>query len=172
MAYRGLGRLDQVEAQLQQLGQAGIQVSDPVLDQLPGLLRGERVNVIQGQVAYQAGQFKAAADAFSKAVDAAPASVRARVNLGLSLAALGDTEPAIQQLQAALRLDEGDVTAHLTLATLLARQDRHAEAVEHLRAVIAHSPNNVDANRALTRSLLKLGRERRSHRRPVQRHLA
>jgi len=118
MAYRGLGRLDQVEAQLQQLGQAGIQVSDPVLDHLPSLLRGERVNLIQGQVAYQAGQFTAAADAFGKAVDAAPASVRAHVNLALSLAALGDTEPAIQQLQAALRLDDGDVTAHLTIATL------------------------------------------------------
>jgi tetratricopeptide (TPR) repeat protein len=157
MAYRGLDRLDEAQAHLARVGTAGIQVADPVVDNLQHLLRGERVHLIQGQFAYQAGQFKAAADAYRKAIDAAPTSVTAGVNLGLALAALGDTEGASQQLRAALRLDPENVTAHFTLATLLARQERHAEAVDHFRAVISRTPDHVEANRELTRSLAKLG---------------
>jgi tetratricopeptide (TPR) repeat protein len=152
MAYRGLNRLDETQAHLERVGTAGIQVADPVVDNLP------RVHLIQGQFAYQAGQFKAAADAYRKAMVAAPTSVTASVNLGLALAALGDTEGASQQLQAALRLDPENITAHFALGTLLARQERHAEAVDHLRAVISRAPDDVEANRELTHSLLKLGR--------------
>jgi tetratricopeptide (TPR) repeat protein len=159
MAYRGLGRLEDAQSHLRQVGQAGIQVADPIVDHLQSLLRGERAHLIQGQLAYQAGQFKAAVEAFGEAVDAAPTSARASVNLGLALAALGDTERAIQQLRAALRLDAENVTAHFTLGTLLAHQGRHADAVEHFRVVINHTPDNVEANRAITRALLKLGRD-------------
>jgi protein O-GlcNAc transferase len=156
MAYRGLGRLEQAQFHLRQVGPASIQPADPVVDALPNFLVGERANLIHGQLAYQGGQFKTAAAAFAKALHAAPMSISASVNLGLALAKLGDTEGAIQRLRAALQLDSQNVTALLTLGRLLAYQGRHAEAVDHFRAVIKHDPNHVEANLELRDSLLKL----------------
>ena len=159
MAYRGLGRLDQAQSHLQQMGTAGVRPADPLVDSLQRSLRGERVHLIRGRLAYEAEQFDEAAAAFRQAVDAAPTSVRARVNLGSSLAALGDTEGAIQELRAATDVDPENLPAHFNLGVLLAGQGDDEAAVEQFRAVIERAPDDVEANLGLARSLSRLGRE-------------
>ncbi len=159
MAHRGLGRLDQARAHLQQVGPAGVRPADPLVDSLQRSLRGERVYLIRGRLAYQARQFEAAAEAFRRAVDAAPTSVRARVNLGSSLAELGDIEGAIGQLRAATDIDPENLPAHFNLAVLLAGQGDHRNAVDQFRAVLERAPDDVEANRGLARSLSRLGRD-------------
>ena len=159
MAYRGLGRRDQAQAHLQQVGMVGVRPVDPVVDSLQSSLRGERVHLIRGRLAYQAGQFAEAAEAFRRAVDAVPTSVSARVNLGSSLAELGATEGAIQQFRAAIDVDPQNLPAHFNLGMLLAGQGDHADAIEQFRAVIERASDDVEANRELARSLSRLGRE-------------
>ena len=159
MAYRGLGRLDLAESHLRRVGPGGIRPVDPLVDNLQDLLRGERVHVIQGRLAYQSGEFKAAAEAFARAVDAAPASVDARVNLGAALAQTGDLSGAIRQLEAALGLDSRSVATHRSLGAALAHVDRHGEAVDHLRVVTELAPDDIEARRLLAGSLSRLGRE-------------
>ena len=85
MAYRGLGRLDDARRHLALRGSGTVRVSDPVVDRVRTLVRGERGLVLQGRELYEAGQFAEAADAFRRAIAAAPASVAAHVNLGLAL---------------------------------------------------------------------------------------
>ena len=159
MAYRGLGRLDLAESHLRRVGPGGIRPVDPLVDNLQDLLRGERVHVIQGRLAYQSGEFKAAAEAFARAVEAAPASVDARVNLGAALAQTGDLSGAIRQLEAALGLDPRSVATHRSLGAALAHVDRHGEAVDHLRVVTELAPDDIEARRLLAGSLSRLGRE-------------
>ena len=158
MAYRGLGRLEEAQASLERVGPGTVRPVDPVVDALQALLRGERVNLIEGRLAFQAGAFDTAAAAFRKAVDAAPESADARINLGSALARLNDTAGAREQYEAALRLDPANVTAHHNLGALLVQQGRDAEAVDHFRAVTAQRPDHLDAHRELSRTLLRLGR--------------
>ena len=158
MAYRGLGQLERAQTHLQQVGPGDIRPVDPLVESLQDLLRGERALAIRGRLAYQGEQYKDAADAFAKAVEAAPTSATARVNLGSALSRLGDTEGAIRELRTALRFDPQNVGAHLNLGMLLAGEGRHADAVDHLRIVVDQTPENVDATRVLARSLMKLER--------------
>jgi tetratricopeptide (TPR) repeat protein len=159
MAYRGLGRLDEAKSHLQRAGSAGVRPADPIVDSLPGLLQGERVHLIRGQLAYQAKQFEEAANAFRRAIAVAPNSVTGRVNLGSALSELGDTKGALQQLEAALRIDPANVSAHFNLGLLQVRVGDHAGSVEHFHAVIQRAGDDVEAHRQLARSLSMLGRE-------------
>jgi tetratricopeptide (TPR) repeat protein len=157
MAYRGLGRLEQARAHLAGRGSGAVRPADPLVDSLATLLRGERAHIILGRRAYEAGQFEAARAAFASAVAAAPSSVDARVGLGMALAQLGNAPGAIEQLEAALRLDADNTTAHTTLGLILSRTGRDREAVEHLATAFRRDPAEETAG-PLIRLLLKLSR--------------
>jgi tetratricopeptide (TPR) repeat protein len=158
MAYRGLGRLEEARAHLNRRGPGAVRVADPIVDLLPTLVRGERGFVMQGRRAYEAGQFQAAVEAFRKAVDAAPSSVTARVNLGLALAQRGDAAGAIEHFTAAVRLDPVNAAAHASLGQLFARQGRDREAVDHLRAAFDQAPGDAQVIADLTGALVRLAR--------------
>jgi tetratricopeptide (TPR) repeat protein len=158
MAYRALGQLDRAQAHLQQVGSGDIRPVDPLVEGLQDLLRGERAHLIQGRLAFQGGQYKDAQDAFSKAVEAAPESANARINLASAMARLGDTEGAVRELRASLRFDPANLSAHLNLGLLLASQGQYADAVDHLKKVVDETPDNSEATNVLTRALLRLGR--------------
>jgi tetratricopeptide (TPR) repeat protein len=158
MAYRGLGQLDLAQDHLRQTGGGTVRAADALVDALPALLRGERALLIQGRIEYQAGAFDAAAEAFRKAVAAAPGSVGARVNLGVALAQTGDLDGGVAQLRAALDLDPDDLTALVGLGSVLAHMAAHDEAVGYFQRAARRAPRNLDVRRQLTGSLLTLGR--------------
>lgn len=159
MAYRGLGRLDRARWHLERRGSGTVWAADPVVDALQALVRGERALLMLGRRAYEAGQFDAAADAFRRAIEAAPESPSAHVGLGLALAQLSEVEAARAEFQRALALDPGDVAAHAGLGQLLVRQGRDGEAVDHLRAAFEAAPADAAVRANLVRALLRLGRD-------------
>ncbi len=129
MAYRGLGRLDEARSHLKQRGNGGINVGDPIVDSLQSLVRGERGLVAQGRRAYEAGQYKEAATAFAKAIESAPGSVTARVNLGLTQMQLGNTAEAVVLLSKAFELAPDDPDAARELLRALLRLRRVDDAI-------------------------------------------
>ncbi len=157
MAYRRLGRLDDARRHLELRGTGRVRVSDPIVDRIRTLVRGERGLVLQGRELYEAGQFREAADAFRRAIAAAPASATAHVNLGLALVQLGDRSSAIEAFRAALAAAPEDVAAHASLGALLAETGRLAEAAEHLRAAFDRSPEAAATRTLLVRTLIRLG---------------
>ena len=144
MAYRGLGRLDDARAELERRGPAGLTVGDPIVDSLQALVRGERGLVVLGRKAYEAGQYPQAAAAFEKAIEAAPSSVTARVNLGLTQLQLGNTAQAITTLQAAFDLAPEDANASRELVRVLLRAGRAEEAVRVLEKSHSASPDDEE----------------------------
>ena len=158
MAYRGLGRLDDAQAQLQKRGAGAIRVGDPIVDSLQTLVRGERGLVMLGRRAYDGGAYQEAADAFARAVDAAPLSAAPRANLGLARMQLGDTPGAVAQFEAALRLEPGNLVAHAGLGGFLAGQRKDQEALPHLVAALDQSPDDANLGRQLVGTLTRLGR--------------
>jgi Flp pilus assembly protein TadD len=153
MAYRGLGRVDQARAELGQRGAGGINLGDPAVDALATLVRGERLLVIQGRRALDAGDLRAAADLFAKAVAAAPGSAAARTNLGSVLLRLGDAEKAIEQFQTVVRLEPDDEETRISLAILLSERSRFRDAVALLSAAYARSPQSTRTATTLARLL-------------------
>lgn len=149
LAYRGLNDRARAEEHLARAGQVGLKAPDPLLDGVADLRLGERVALMRGRVAAQAGRYTDAAQEFRKALAARPESVEARVNLGSVLASAGDRAGAAEQLREALRLDPSNVTAHFNLGSLLAP----AEARPHLEAVVAARPEDAEARRLLAQAL-------------------
>ena len=132
MAYRGMGRLDEARAHLERRGPGGVHAADPLVESLQTLVRGERAWVMQGRRAYEAGQFQEAADAFTKALAAAPSSVTARINLGTALVQVRRDADAVPGISAGRRFelapDEAGVGDALIGALL--RLGRADEAIE------------------------------------------
>ena len=158
MAYRGLGRLDQARSHLARRATSRLRPADPIVDALATLLRGERAQMILGRRAYEAGQFEEATAAFRKAVEASPSSAEARAGLGMALAQMGNAAPAIEQLEAALRLDAENVAARASLGMVLSRSGRAEEAVAHLRLAFDRDPGGREVTRTLIRLLLVFSR--------------
>jgi tetratricopeptide (TPR) repeat protein len=158
LAYRGLGKLEQAQAELQRQGTVGVRVTDPLVEGLQELVRGERLHLLRGRVAFDARRFAEAAEAFRKAITANPASTQAHINLGAALVELGERAGALEQYQAALRLDPGNATAHYNLGLLLAKQNQHEEAINHLQAALSAQPKDADARLLLAQELLRAAR--------------
>lgn len=158
MGYRGLGNIQKAQAHLQQQGPVGIRVADPLVDGLQELIRGERLHLVRGRMAFDALRFSEAADEFRKAVAANPTSVPARVNLGSALAQIGDVKGAIEEYQQAIRVSPSNATAHYNLGLLLAGQNQHDRAILHLQAVLGPNPKDSDARFLLAQELLKSAR--------------
>lgn len=159
MAYRGQGRLAEARRHLDLRGAGGVRAADPLVDELGSLIRGERGLLIRGRRAYDAGRFEEAAEAFRKAVEAAPASPAPHVNLGLALAGLGDGAGAAAAFEAALRLDPASAAARAGLGQVLARSGRDEDAVAHLQIALSASPEDAATRSELVRALVRLGRD-------------
>lgn len=157
LAYRGLGDRAKAEQHLALAGQVGLKPPDPWLDAVTNLRVGERVAVMRGRVAAQAGRYADAAQEFRKALAAQPDSVEARVNLGSVLALSGDRAGAVEQLQEALKRDPKNVTAHFNLGSLLA-DSAPGEARPHLETAVAARPADAEARRLLAKALRDSGR--------------
>jgi tetratricopeptide (TPR) repeat protein len=145
MAYRGLGRLEEARSHLEQRGTGGISVGDPIVDTLQSLVRGERGLVAQGRRAYDAGQYEQAAAAFAGAIQAAPGSTAARVNLGLAQLQMGKTSDAVASLRAAFELapDNADVTREFVRVLLRLRYVD--EAIQVLTKSGSGNPDDEDS---------------------------
>lgn len=153
MAYRGLGETEKAQRFLEKQGMVGVRVADPVREALQELVRGERLFLIRGRMAFDAGRFADAAAEFRQAVEANSSSVPARVNLGFALSQLGDAAAAIAEFQAAVRLAPENSTAHYNLGVLLARQKQLEPALAHLRAALKSQPDDAEAGLLLARLL-------------------
>jgi tetratricopeptide (TPR) repeat protein len=155
MAYRGMGDAEKAKSHLAQQGPVGVRVSDPLVDGLQDLIKGERLHLIRGKQAADAKRYSEAVDEFRKAIAANPKSVVARVNLGAALSQIADLEGAAQQFEEALRIEPQRANAHYNLAVLLASQSKHDRAIDHLKSCLSVDPNDLSARFLLASELLK-----------------
>lgn len=159
MAYRGIGDLEKAKSHLTQQGIVGIRPIDPLVDSLKSLIQGERVHFIKGRMAFSAGRFKEAADLFAKAVKARPQSVRARVNLGVSLAKIEDVDAAIAEFRSAINYDSKNPNAHFNLGVQLFNRKEYLHAIEHFETVLRINPEDISSAHQLARAFVKIGSE-------------
>jgi tetratricopeptide (TPR) repeat protein len=162
MAYRGRGRLDEAEAQLQLRRGAETGPPDPLMQELNELLDSPMAYQSRGIRAMEHGQSAAAAAYFRKAVELDPRRASLRHRLGTALFLTGDVGGASAQFQEALRLSPTFGKAHYSLGAILASQGRYAAAMDRFAAAVRYEPDNVEARVALADMLRGTGRSQES----------
>jgi tetratricopeptide (TPR) repeat protein len=155
MAYRGLGDAEKAKAHLARQGSVGVRISDPLVEGLQELIKGERIHLIRGRLALEAGRFSEAAAEFRKAITAKADSVPAHVNLGAALTQTGDLRGALEQFEETLHIDPQNTNAHYNLAVLFAGENKHEQAIRHLQSVLSLNPDDLNARFLMAQELLK-----------------
>ncbi len=158
LAYRGLGDMDKARHHLGLRGAVGVRVPDPLIEGLAELKVGERVFLLRGRVAFRAGHYEAAVEAFRSALDAAPESIRARVNLASALAQAGRRDEAILIFEQVLELDPENAAARFNLGVLRVQIGDYPRAAEALRVAVELRPDDAVAYLELARVQARLGR--------------
>lgn len=133
--------------------------SDPVLEDEPvGVAEASSPEVQQGIDAIQAEDFARAKEVLEGAVAKAPDDPQAAFYLGVALAGLGETEPAIAELRRALELKKDFTEASINYSALLLDSARSEEALGAAEAGLVHAPKdpNLLQNKGL--ALFDLGR--------------
>jgi tetratricopeptide (TPR) repeat protein len=98
-----------------------------------------------GVMREEAGDHKAAADLFARAVTLAPQDAEAHYNLAIALGGLDRNEEAIEHYRRAIALAPDHAKAHSNLGGALAAGNRHAEAEDACRAALALDPDSPTA---------------------------
>jgi tetratricopeptide (TPR) repeat protein len=106
----------------------------------------------------KSGKFDAAAAEYRRFLDAHPANVEARSNLGVVLMQLGRYEEAIAAYRTALSIDARNVTVRLNLGLALYKSDQLADASQAFNRVLAAQPDNLQARYLAADCQLRLGR--------------
>ena len=90
MAYRGLGELEKAEAHLQQRDSGTIRQPDPLMQAMRDSLQSPSAYEREGIQALGSGDWEAAAAAFRRGIELAPANPSLRHRLGTTLFMLGN----------------------------------------------------------------------------------
>jgi tetratricopeptide (TPR) repeat protein len=98
-----------------------------------------------------------AAEAYRKAVDAAPDWVEARINLGTAMYQLGRMDEALEHFSRAVRLEPENALAEFNLGCVLDQLGKTAEAILHLARAVELTPALADAHLNLALAYEKCG---------------
>lgn len=103
-----------------------------------------------GLANHRLGNHQAAAKAFGKSLEIAPANVRARFLQGQSYARLGRLPEAVTAFTQAVELDPSSAQTHYELGVVLNKLNRRERAAVHFEKVVELDPNSDLADQART----------------------
>ena len=98
-----------------------------------------------------------AAEAYRKAVDAAPDWVEARINLGTAMYQLGRMDGALEHFSRAAELEPENALAEFNLGCVLEQLGKTADAILHLSRAVELTPALADAHLNLALAYEKCG---------------
>jgi tetratricopeptide (TPR) repeat protein len=160
LAYRGAKEPERARYHLVRSGDGAHgapppALDDPLMQQLAELRDDARLYQDRGTTAARQGRYADAAQEFSRAMEANPDNLSARVNVGWALLHEGRTREAIEQLAKVLELAPGHAMAHFNLGQAFERQGDPAQAIGHFRAALVTDPRNRPARERLAALLLR-----------------
>jgi len=159
LAYRGLGRTTEAEAQMRRRGEGEIRPSDPLLEALGKLVDSALSRHALGVDASLVGDWAAAAAHFRRVIALEPDHVSARINLAVALYRVGDSEGALAEANRALEISPTEARAQYVRGAILADSGRDAEAIRVYKDAIRVNPDFVEAHLNLALLLQRNGRQ-------------
>ncbi len=153
MAFRHTGNRKLAKAHLDKRGIVGIQPSDPLKKKLDSLIKGYRIHVLAGKLAFSAGRYAEAAQFYEKAIAEDPEKAGARVDLGVAHVRLKQYEKGIESFERALELEPDNMTAHYNLGDMALFMGDYGKAVKHLTLFLEELPDDAVAHLKLATAL-------------------
>lgn len=98
-----------------------------------------------------------AAEAYRRAVEAAPEWVEARINLGTTMYQLGRMEEALKQFTSAIQLEPQNALAEFNLGCVLEQLGKTEDAIIHLAHAVEMTPSLADGHLNLALAYEKKG---------------
>jgi tetratricopeptide (TPR) repeat protein len=161
LAYRGLGRRADAEAQLRVRDDRNSEITpnDPLMDHLNALLEGPQVYVVRGTEALNRGEWAKADEELRKGLEVAPRDPMLRHRLATALFMMGKRDEAQRGFEEVIRVSPGYAPAHYSLGLLLEDRGRDAEALDRYTAAVKAQPTYVQARMRRAGVLRRSGRE-------------
>ena len=125
-------------------------------------------NWYEQAVALESRDADGAIRAYEKAIEAEPARLDARINLGRLLHETGKLVRAERTYRDALAIDGAEATLYYNLGVLLEDLERRPEALESYKAALRADPSLIDAHYNVALLYEKLGRPREALRHMAQ----
>jgi tetratricopeptide (TPR) repeat protein len=116
-----------------------LNLCNEILADTPGLVEAM---YLRGCAAYETGDIARSVSDLDVVHNNHPEHLHAAYYLGRSLRAAGQSEEALEPLQAALAEEELELRARYELALCLTRLRRRVEAIDHYQAILQHQPDN------------------------------
>ncbi len=166
LAYRKLGRLEEARSHLEQGGDAGVQIDDPLLVSLIELGQSAEIYLLRAAQAMDSERWDQAAALYPKALELDPSDFMAHKALSFALEKLGDVDGALDQLHQALELattgdEEQDRSEHAEIYRVMGGIEvlhgREAAAREHFQKSVELDPERLDARLKLANALARAG---------------
>ena len=126
LAYRGLGRQADADAQLRGRDQSNSEIvpPDPLMDRLAELLEGPQAHTVRGTEALNRGEWARAADEFRKGLTLVPRNPLLRHRFATALFMMGNVDEAQRGFEEVIRLSPDYSAAHYSLGLLFEGRGR------------------------------------------------
>ncbi len=158
MAYRAAGNRAQAESLLQRRGSRVPALDDEVLREADVTLASAVSLEGIGMQALRRQDWKAAVEAYQRAVDLAPADPSPRYWLATALFAAGDAAGAEREFNTVVRTSPTFARGYFSLAVIYERRGQQAEALRAFEAAARYAPNLPEARLRLAETRRALGR--------------
>lgn len=161
LAYRGLGEEALAERHMAQSGDVDVALPDPRMDAVALVLDSALTHQRRGVDAMDAGLWTVATDQFRRGlmvVSEGDNTLRLSLmhKLGSALWLVGNTEAAIEQFEAGIRLSPEFSLNYFSLGAIHASRGNLENARTRIETGITYDPNDVDARIALGNVLQSL----------------
>jgi tetratricopeptide (TPR) repeat protein len=158
LAFRGLGEPKRADAQMQLRGNVDVAPTDPLLQQVGGLLRNADADEVRASEALGRRQWTDAIRYLRQAIAVAPDNASTHLNLGTALYQTGDAKGALREFQNAARLSPGLAKAHYGAGIVLEAGGRDREAINEFSAAVNADGALAEARLSLADALRRAGR--------------
>ena len=152
LAYRTLGKPDQVEEQLRlyEKNKTGVPpAGDPLLAEVRALNHSATYQVQYGAELERQGKLEESAAAHEKALQIDPNLVQAHSNLIELYGRLGQFDKAEEHYSAAMRIDPGSAEGYYNYGVLLLSAEKYSQAEEAFRKTMEINPFHAGAHNNL-----------------------
>jgi len=143
MAYRQVGNMQKARFHLSKRGVVGIQPPDPLRSKLESLKEGYRVHLLDGRLAYAAGRYQEAAEAFQRAVTADPSQASPRINYAVTLSKLNRQKEALEVFTSAAEDFPDNETVHYNLGITYLTLGNYEQSMKHLDKALELKPKDA-----------------------------
>ena len=159
LAYRGLGDVKNADAQLRLRGNVEPSPSDPLMQQVAGILQNASAFEVQGADALSQRRWPEAVVALRQAVTLAPNNAFSHLNLGTALYETGNAAGALAEFREATRLSPDLAKAHFGIGIVSEAAGRDTEAIDAFVAAVKYDPDYAEARLSLGDALRRNGHD-------------